>query len=563
MSDRRTVRWMSCAIVLCLILGGWIVGSPVAIGAGIRGEGDVLAAASGRHVYVVRPGVDESGWEVVHLDARIGPTQFRTVFRTPRRPEAISATGDRCLLVLAPQDATRPTPLVLSFRVSQHPLNDVWFADPPGDPRVLPPLPGGGELAGLTSVASGDLIVHRPSQRVARGVARTGEAIDADVPDEPPTEDAIGEGGAVHLLAAPARLEWEAIPPPASFTAAVGLAVGRSVADGEVLPTIFWRSSLDRSWMAAWTGDGWRAAVLDQGGAGRPVSVIALDGRTLLAVRGEGGGMNIVDLVPVPDPGSAPDEEDAADATVRARPFATIDRGVVGSQATMVGTEGGPWVIGLDGHELRIATVDRVDGSASPPVVPTEQDVGGSLVEYPVYAGLVFIVMMATFLLRPHIERQPGELVDGLVPAGLLRRAAGLCVDLAPGLMLAIVIFDLDPATFAEDLRAGAPKAVMPGVFAMVVASLITIALEAGTGRSLGKRVVGTRVAALDGAVGTPWQRGLRAALRLVLLLFWPIAILSLLESSGRGMPELLTRTVVLVGRRPAPPAGGTIDLEA
>jgi uncharacterized RDD family membrane protein YckC len=230
----------------------------------------------------------------------------------------------------------------------------------------------------------------------------------------------------------------------------------------------------------------------------------------------------------------------------------------------MVGTEGGPWIIGLDGVEVRIATVDRVDGSVTAPVASSEQEVDGSLVEYVLYPGLVMVVLTATFLLRSHVERQPAALVEGLVPAGVLRRAAGLCVDLAPGLMLAIVVFDLEPASFAEDLRAGAPKAMMPALFAMVVASVITIGLEAATGRSLGKRLVGTRVAALDGSAGTPWQRGLRAALRLMLLLFWPIAILALLDPAGRGMPELLTRTVVLVGRRPLPaPEGGGLDLEA
>ncbi|MFM1833084.1 MAG: hypothetical protein RLZZ461_1400, partial [Planctomycetota bacterium] len=192
-------------------------------------------------------------------------------------------------------------------------------------------------------------------------------------------------------------------------------------------------------------------------------------------------------------------------------------------------------------------------------VVASEEDVGGSLVEYPIYAGVVMLVMMMSFLLRPHIEHQPATLSDDLVPAGMLRRAAGLCIDLAPGLMASVLIFELEPAVFLEELRAGDPRAVAPAIVATVVATVITLVMEVATGRSLGKWVAGTRVVALDGSPGTRWQRGLRASLRLMLLLFWPIAVIALLDPAGRGMPELLSRTVVVAGRRPAV-SPGSVD---
>ena len=565
---RRSIAWMSmlATLLLSALFGGR---------AAVAAAGDVPAAADGRHVYVVRPGVEESGWEVVHLDARTGPAEFRTVFRTPRRPEAIAAIGDRCLLVLAPFDATRPTPLVLSFRVAQHPLNDVWFADPPGDPRVLPPLPAGGELAGMVAVPDADLVVHRPSQRVARGVVRTSGPSDdphddaAETKGDPTTSsetaetaasEEIGEDGAVHVLAAPARMDWTAVEPPPAFRTAIDLAVGRMLLDGRAVPALVWRSADDVRRIAAWVDSGWRTATIDGLPDGAPVSLITVDGRTLLSVRDRDGGLAVVDLVR--DPKSAGDA--GSSGGFRARPFTRAAADAVGPRSTVVGTEGGPWIVGLDGADVRISTVDRVDGSISPPVVAVEQEVGGSLVEYPIYAGLVMVIMTATFILRPHIERQPAALAEGLSPAGLLRRAAGLCIDLVPGLMLAIVVFDLDPSVFAEDLRAGDPNAMMPAIFAMVVASVITIGMEMATARSLGKWVVGIRVAALDGSAGTSRQRGLRAALRLVLLLFWPVAMLALLDPAGRGVPELLTRTVVLVGRRPAAtPVGSNVDLDA
>jgi uncharacterized RDD family membrane protein YckC len=539
--------------------GEWLamVATIVALAIGVtsaRAATDVLAAAAGRHVYVVRPGVETSGWEVVHLDAEGRGDRYRTVFRTPRRPEAIAAIGDRCFLVLAPFEEARPTPLALSFRVSQHPLNDVWFADPPGDPRVLPPLPTGGEIAGMVAVLSGELVVHQPSQRVARGVARTTAPTSADVESASSDSDpTIGEEGAMHLLSPPARFEWTEIETPPFFESAVDLAVGPMVKDGVAIPGLVWRSAAGPWRFAGLTGDGWGDGVVEGLPAGRPVSLVGLDGRTLLAFRDEANLLRVVDLV-----GSSSSEPGAA-AITQARAFAVLESAAIGSRATMVATSGGLWIIDLEGTEVRIATVDRVDGRVSAVVVASEEDVGGSLVEYPIYAGVVMLVMMMSFLLRPHIERQPATLSDDLVPAGMLRRAAGLCIDLAPGLMASVLIFELEPAVFLEELRAGDPRAVAPAIVATVVATVITLVMEVATGRSLGKWVAGTRVVALDGSPGTRWQRGLRASLRLMLLLFWPIAVIALLDPAGRGMPELLSRTVVVAGRRPAE-SPGSVD---
>ncbi len=509
---------------------------------------DTLAAASGRHVFVVRPGIEESGWEVVHLDADAGPERFRTVFRTPRRPEAIAAEGDRCILVLAPQDADRPSRLAISFRVSQHPLNDVWFADPPGDPRVLPPLPSGGEPAGIASTPSVEMVVHRPSQRVARGVARPSSTSTSDRVEV--AVDEIGEAGAVHVLRSPARRDWIAVQPPASFTSAIGVAVGTVDLGARVLPAMSWRSA-DGTWEIAASGeDGeWRMGVVHGLGEESPVSLAAMDGRTLLALRSGDGGIRIVDLI---RGGTAV----ATDPEVlSARPFTVASAAGVGPRAIMVCPEAGPWLVGLDGSEIRIQTVDRGDGRLSGIMIPVEQEVAGTLVAYPLYAGVAMFLIVVGLMLRPHFDRQPAILAQSLQPAGLLRRAAGLCVDLAPGLMIAVMVFDLDPAAFVEELQAGSPKALLPSLVAMLASTLLTGVLEVVTGRSPGKWVTGTRVAAMDGSLGTRRQRGMRAALRLVLLLFPPVALLGLLDPAGRGLPELMTRTVVLAGGRSEPTA--------
>lgn len=529
---------------------------------------DVLAAADGRHVFVVRLDVDAEGWEVVHFDATVGPDRHRTVFRTPRRPEAIAVAGDRCVLVLAPVDAERPVRLGVSFRVVQHPLNDVWYADPPGDPRVLPPLPRGGEVGGLVASFDDRMLVFTPSQRSARGVSRSdvgmsaseagvpasdsgrdpgpgespdeaGDAGPAAISTEPVT---VGEGGGVFRIRGTMAFDWESLPSPDGFEKAIGLVTATVPAATGPVPMLVWQDA-DDVWHAARFEDGaWVGATLEGVGDGEPASLLAVGDRTLLAVR-TADELRLLDLVPSEGGGFRP------------RLFASLGRSLATDGAVAVGTAAGPWIIGLDGGKVRITTVDRVDGRAADPVVATEVEVDGSLIEFPIYATLMFSVMLAALLLRPHVERQPGVPVEGLRGAGLLRRAAGLCVDLAPGMMAAVVVFDLDPAGFLEEVQAGDPRAVAPVLFGTAVASVLSGVLEVLFGRSLGKLLVGLRVVALDGSPGTRLQRGLRAGLRFVILMFWPIGVLAVLDPDGRGMPELLSRTVVVPARPSIAPA--------
>ena len=543
-------RWLIllCVIAACL----------AALQTTAAHAADVLASADGRHVFVVRPGVEETGWEILHFDVEAGPAEYRTVFRTPRRPLAIAAEGDRCVLLLAGYDATLPTPVAVSFAVAKNPLNDVWFADPPGDPTVLPPVPSGGEPAGLIALKDVFVLVHGPSQRNARGIVRAAAAADGAAIEQAPSGDAaspVGEDGAIHELDAWSKSEWVRVEPPGGFGAALELAVGRVADLGRPAAGLVWRTS-DGGWrLATRVGADWSLSEIEGLSEGRPASLGLLDGRSLLAIREDGGTLRLVDLVPASPAGAD------GDVRLRARPFTTIAQPDASGDATVVTTATGPWLVTLDGTRVSVMTVSPIDGTVAVPVTAAEQEVAGSLVEYLLYPVILAVVLLATFLARPHIERQPSTIAEGLVPAGLLRRAAGLCVDLAPGLMLVVVVFNLDPAVFAEELRQGDPRTMLPAVVAMVVATGITVVLEVWTGRSIGKWMVGTRVAALDGSPATRWQLGLRATLRILPLLFWPISILMLLDPAGRGMPELLTRTVVL-SRRPSGPSGTRIDTQ-
>ena len=84
----------------------------VAIGTlatGARGADPEVATAcgDGRHVFLVRPGVEEQVWEIAHIDASATPLAIRSIVSFARRPEAIASSGDRCWVLLPAVDATR------------------------------------------------------------------------------------------------------------------------------------------------------------------------------------------------------------------------------------------------------------------------------------------------------------------------------------------------------------------------------------------------------------------------------------------------------------------------
>ncbi|MEE2971782.1 MAG: RDD family protein, partial [Planctomycetota bacterium] len=164
--------------------------------------------------------------------------------------------------------------------------------------------------------------------------------------------------------------------------------------------------------------------------------------------------------------------------------------------------------------------------------------------------GIVMLsAFVAALLLRPLIDQAPVQPVEGLRGLGLARRAAGLCIDITPAAMVVVVIYGLDPAVFVKDVMAGDLAVASPLIATELIAGGLAGILEVLTGASLGKWLLGGRILDLEGNPAGRAQRGLRAGLKLAVLLFWPLAIFALFEPRGRGIPELLTRTVV--GPRP------------
>ena len=216
----------------------------------------------------------------------------------------------------------------------------------------------------------------------------------------------------------------------------------------------------------------------------------------------------------------------------------------------MVGTDSGPWVVGLAGSVVEVLAVDPITGVPGQVQVPVEDTGAGTLIHLPVPFLVLFTSILATVLLRPLLDDAPKEVSETLERAGLFRRAAAVCIDCVPGFMLAIIIFDVDPASFLEEVRRGrGPDTYPPAIFAILFTGLFAGLVETIWDRSVGKAVVGIKVVDGDGNPGSRLQRLLRAGLKINVLYLPLIAIVAAVDPHGRGLPELATRSMVCVAR--------------
>jgi|GEM_PF-5721930 len=521
----------------------------------------VLAASGGRHVFVVRPdGTAAAGFEVMHLDAEVGPAVAQTVARLPRQPEAIAAAGDRCWIVLPPFDAVRQQREVVSFRMVMQPATKVWFAEPAGRFDILPVLPKKPVLGGITATEDGPFAVMLPSQRTARGISRDRQsnpddpiaaAAEMEEADGPPVDVASSEG-AGFVIAPPERWRWTDMAMPDGFANAVTAVVGVGGESGRLRTFVAWTTD-DASWDLSELIDGqWSTSRLPLGPGLRPVAIIQSEGGVVLAseATGEAGGVTLGYI-----------RRDASESPTLLR-LSQIPADRIEKPFGVVGTSMGPWVLGLDAEGLRIFPVDPLSGALGASVSPVDETGERSLLDYP-WTGIVMISsLVAAILLRPIIERSPREPVAGLRPLPIPRRLAALCIDFIPGAMMTVLVFKIDPSQFVESFRAGDPEAALPAVFAILVTATIAGIAEVCFDRSIGKALVGGRVSSLDGSSGTKVQRGLRALLKLVVLLLPPLGFLVLIDPLSRGMSELLSRTcvVVRVSAKTTPPDSAETD---
>lgn len=202
----------------------------------------------------------------------------------------------------------------------------------------------------------------------------------------------------------------------------------------------------------------------------------------------------------------------------------------------------------------RVAVVSTVTGKVlyEGPARTGTSLTGRDLQTLALLAGALLLTALV-FVLRPSPDETGAvALPSGTALAETWRRAAGLLIDLAPGMALAALVFGVSMEELASAAALATTASAKP-VMALLVGVMLTatheILGEWLTGRSLGKWATGCRVVTTRGTKLALWQAVVRTALKLFCP---PLALFVLIDPRRRHPADILARTVVVM-RAPEP----------
>ena len=164
--------------------------------------------------------------------------------------------------------------------------------------------------------------------------------------------------------------------------------------------------------------------------------------------------------------------------------------------------------------------------------------------------GLVVATVVMLVFWRRDPQWNQVELPATLTLADLPGRAFAAAIDLTPGVVAALFIFNTDVRTLLGNwpglARTVGWEAYVPALTAIAIAAAHGTVAELFTGRSLGKAIVGLQVAGLRGEAPNLWQVLGRNALKVIELAQPLLLILPLLGPYRQRLGDLVARTLVV-----------------
>jgi hypothetical protein len=449
-------------------------------------------ASDGTNVWVVSERMTPRGVErvLLHHAPEMGGPHAREVLAFREAPIGMAAAAGRVWLVMAPGDATRPRRETYTVAVVRHPATGVHQYEPPGRMAILPSLSGEGAFGGLA--CAGDRLLALDGE----GRVLALEAIGWTPRPESPRGTAIipwGKSAAV-LVSEPARRAWVVEPDGATAWVSVDEPIGAAPrgVSGAGAPLILAQDA-GEAWTVFSLGEGAAARVASVPPDARRWGVVAL-GDTLLLLEAEpDGGIRARALVA---------ESGEFGASERWSPPASL---------------AGQWIL-------------------------------------MVLAALLVALLLVGGVLVLNPGRPPREAAPyGLAPMPPVRRGIALAVDLAPGVLTALALGAPWQALLRSPLSSTTGEGALPALWAIGAAVALSGATEAVTGTSLGKWLLGGRVARMAPAGARPalWQVLVRNVLK-ALVLMVPLAMVFTIWAPGfRGIAEVFSRTGVVRRDRP------------
>ena len=525
----------------------------------------ILATAEGDHAWMVVPdtsvpdpaapanaSVTRPACHILHYSQEAGPAAGRVIRSLPRWPQAIASLGDRLWIIFPPQDARRSARDVLSLSVVWNDAVEAYYAVPIGRLEIQASLPRQARVAGVVSSESMLHAVVLPSQRTARGITREPEKGGEEASATESPEEGGGSSGQTEKVLslvpegvdAPPKLlglrvsGWIPLETPPGLGPVKDVLLGTADVMGKRGLAMAWPAEDGRTKLAMGNDLSPDGESEESKWTESTVAIPYQDLHAIVRLQ-EGGTVMVHGAKEVGFSYLRPGGELAAIASLPL-PDDPWTIGVLG---------GVPQMFQRQADIFSVTTVSPLGVIGE--TVKVEEKPGRTDWIYGPLAVIVFLgILLAVPLTRPFIESAPVDPASTLKPLPLFVRMAALVIDFIPGAVIATIAFSMGPVELVESFRPFELSAGPAALLALGVTGLFAGIFEVLCGRSLGKMIVGGEVARLDGTRPSRLQLGLRAVLKTAVLLAPLVAMLVILDPLSRGLPELISRTVVASRRR-------------
>ncbi|MDA1007726.1 MAG: hypothetical protein O2800_01795 [Planctomycetota bacterium] len=465
---------------------------------------DRMVTSSGSQLWIVQ-GESDGTATIRHVPSGRNPGAMRVVRPLPRMPEWIAASGDRLWMVIHDESSKS---VVISM-TAYAPLNASGLQEPRfGEIEPLTTLAASDTAIGLGADDRGPVLFLSPDSRLVRGVPLALKTMDG------------GDRAVDH--------------------------VGSRIAP--------WWDGTTASWSIAWAQDGSLLMSIPSAGSflRQQWSEVgdwnSIAGSHLPAVwKQTTSGAEVRSL-----------RENATALVGRFPLDVTID--------TVVFLEGGTGgLIGFDSRSPAMWRMDPVTGQTESIVVDVQTSAPPSLIwwQLPFIGAVTVGAILALILLRPGRDGVlPTMLPEGWEPLPLASRAAAFVVDGLPILAILVFISPEVPYGYWGALPGWSsdPERLPMGLLLVASLTLSSVLQEGLTGTSIGKRLVGAGIVTIASSVEarktmqtirpSRMRTAFRPLLRAVVLVAPAIVFLTLIDPSGCGLPEVISRTAVARRKR-------------
>ncbi|MCA9295042.1 MAG: RDD family protein [Phycisphaerales bacterium] len=499
-------------------------------------EPTLLTASGGDHIWFVLepdPANKDDGWKLCHAPTDREAMPYRVLRRLSQRPERIAAYGDRVWLIMHTSDSNSSTTTsrrsVHELEVDEHATIDSYFYLRPADHEpLLCWFTGDGDITGCLGTEHGPVVLLAPTPS---DPAPTGTN---DSPDDPdrirrPTLLAYDQVG--HCMA------------PVDTTVAVRDLGAHArlidVGNGRSQPALLMPSPTNRersnATMIGGPQDGAMFIVDADWPATAPGTAIGLNGQVVaLASNLKRPGLRIAYLR-------------SGDVRLLAETPAPT----------------GPWGVVHLGSDL--AVIQQHDAEPEMMVVHGRTGVSTPFTAMAMhqrspqsFMAMIFVfctlasVLFLIVVLKPAARISIDVGVDRVVMPPSARLVA-LMVDLLPGALLALMLFDIHPSDLLRVpyvvTRSGD---AMPFVVMVGTMLVLNLGQERFAGRSLGHRLIGAEVLGKGGIRPTTGALILRNVLKALTVVIPPITIFALVTPQMLSLHDVLSQTTVSAPRASA-----------